>query len=579
MANTTNNNTNVPMADASTQTSPGPTGVSELFRMFPPQRPTRHFFSLPIEIQLMCLQFLCQHCVEASAGNKLAFCTDRIAHQRRLALCNFSLASRHCRNLVQPVLFHRPQVGETKRGGTGHLGTLLRLVRSMVVRPDLAAEVRTIVLNLRMDTYEMPLTKDERDLIKAAGDRLQIPLAGSMFPLIWTDTPISGPEPVNVNNSVRRRGFRRYAASLVVALAPNATALDILNCSGRLNFEFRSLMLSGNTELTNNLKLKRLRVEGFSDGCKRSLAETSPFFRLAPITELVVAHPRFFIRPGLAGPDDASFPVEMLASLRRLDLFDVKLTAADFKAAMQCCPKLEWLTYLDFRRFWPSQEEDPNFVPEWFPVTPREISQILSSSPIRHTLKTLMIECPRELEAEHSPGTIGSLQALTKLQFLVIGGNAISGNYTSAANPDWTPEHDASLFNLLPVGLLRLFVFNVWYREGNIPRQEIKALVDTLSEDIQRERELTGFLRPVSFGHVGLGTAYPRFNRHCTGWRGHDEPLCFFDGIQGENCPGRCARQRRRLRGACGKGTVTLHGSAMFLLPACVCSGVSPLFP
>jgi hypothetical protein len=516
MANT---NTNVPAADASPQTAPGPTGVSDLFRMFPPPRPTRHFLSLPIEIQLICLQFLCPHCIEAaSGGDKLAFCTDQTAHQRRLALYSFSLASRECRRLAQPILFHRPQVGETERGGTGDLGTLLRLVRSMVMRPDLAANVKTIVLNLRMDIYEMPLTKDERDMIKAAGDRLQIPLAGSMFPLTWTDTPVSGPEPVNVNNSVSRMGFRRYAACLVVALASNATALDILNCSGRLHFEFRSLMLWGNTELTNNLKLKRLRIEGFSAGRKRSLAEISPFFRLAPITELIVAHLRFFIRPGLAGPDDASFPVEMFASLRRLDLFDVKMTAVDFKAAMQCCPKLEWLTYLDFRRFWPGLEVNPNFVPGWFPVTPREISQILSSSPIRHTLRTLMIECPRELEAEHSPGTIGSLQALTKLQFLIIGGNAMSGNYTSAADPGWTPEHDPRLFNLLPVGLLRLFIFNLWYREGNIPRQEIKALVETLSEDIQRERELTGFLRPVRFGHVGLGTTYPRFHLLMPSW-------------------------------------------------------------
>ena len=200
--------------------------------MFPPPPPTRHFFSLPIEIQLMCLQCLCPHCIEANSPTKLAFCPDGLACQRRLALYNFSLASRHARSLAQPILFHRTQVGETKMGGVGHLGTLLRLVRSMVMRPDLAAEVRTIVLNLRMETYEMPLTMNERDMIKAAGDRLRIPLAGSMNPLTWAETPVSGPEPVNANNAVSRKGFRRYAASLTVALASNATTLDILNCSG-----------------------------------------------------------------------------------------------------------------------------------------------------------------------------------------------------------------------------------------------------------------------------------------------------------------------------------------------------------
>jgi len=173
-------------------------------------------------------------------------------------------------------------------------------------------------------------------------------------------------------------------------------------------------MLWGNTELTNNLKIKRLRVEG-ANRCNRSLAEVASFFRLAPITELVMAHPRFFVRPGLPSPDDPSFPVERFASLKRLDLFDMNMKPADFKAAMQRCPNLQCLTYLAFRPLWPSPEVNPNFVPRWFPVTPREISQILSTSPVRHTLRTLIIECPRELKAEHSPGTIGNLQVPTSI--------------------------------------------------------------------------------------------------------------------------------------------------------------------
>lgn len=518
MANTTNNNMDAPLADASTKTGPGPTGATNLLSRLPQPRIFRHFFSLPIEIQLMCLEFLCPHCRETDSVGKLAFVLDSGACQRRLALRNFSLASRQCRRLAQPILFHRPQVGKTTRKGGANLGTLLRLTRSMVMRPDLAAEVRTIVLNLRMDTYEMPLTMADREMIKAAGDRLLIPLAGSMSPLTWTHTPVSGPEPANVNNSIGSMGFRRYASALVVALAFNATSLDILNCAGRLDHEFRSLVLWGNTQLTNKLKLKRLRVEGSRPGCKRSIAEAAPFFRLSPgITDLVVAHPRWFIRPGPAGPDEPAFPVSMFGSLRRLDLFDVQLKTSDFQAAIDCCPRLECLSYLAYRWVF-LDPEDPNFVPEWLPVTPREISHILSTSPVRHTLRVLMIECPREFEAEQSPGTIGSLEALTKLELLVIGGNAVSGNYTSDAAPDWTPDHDPRLINLLPVGLLRLCIFNVWYCAPPIPGQEIPALVKTLKEDVDREAELTGVRRPLGFGYVGVGTKDLRFHLLMPSW-------------------------------------------------------------
>lgn len=513
-----NNNTDASLADASTQTGPGFTGATNLSSRFPQLRTFRHFFSLPMEIQLMCLEHLCPQCRETDSTGKLAFCLDSVACQRRLALRNFSLASRQCRSLAQPILFHRPQIGVTTRGGGANLGTLLRLVRSMVMRPDLAAEVKTIVLNLRMETYEMPLTMADRDMIKAAGDRLLIPLAGSMSPLTWAHTPVSGPEPTDVNNSVNCMGFRRYASALVVALAFNATTLDILNCAGRLDHEFRSLVLWGNTQLTNQLKLKRLRVEGSRPGCKRSIAEVAPYFRLAPgITDLVVAHPRWFIRPGPAGPDEPAFPVSMFGSLKRLDLFDVQLKTSDFQAAIDCCPRLECLSYLAYR-FVYLDPEDPNFVPEWLPVTPREISHILSTSPVRHTLRVLMIECPREVEAWQSPGTIGNLRALTKLQLLVIGGNAVSGNYKSDEAPDWTPEHDPRLFNLLPVGLLRLCIFNVVYCALPLSGQEISALVKTLKEDIDREAELTGVRRPLGCGYVGVGTKDPRFTLMMPSW-------------------------------------------------------------
>src|SRR6187551_3097643 len=80
------------------------------------------------------------------------------------------------------------------------LGSLPRLLRTIFMRPNLAAQVRIIALNLNMGKFEVPLTQDERRMIMDTADRLQISFPQHLFGgnvAWWTAEPVPLPRGWN----------------------------------------------------------------------------------------------------------------------------------------------------------------------------------------------------------------------------------------------------------------------------------------------------------------------------------------------------------------------------------------------
>jgi hypothetical protein len=450
--------------------------------------PTFRLFDLPIELQIMCLQSLCDHCREINGD--LLCCTywNVCNFECPRALARFCLASRYCQSLAQPILYHRVQVGPMGwRLGHSKLGPLLRLLRTIVTRPDLAAQVRIMALNLDINRFEMPLTQDERRMIMDSADQLQISFPASMGrsqKYSWIDVPDT--LPIDYYHGFLLDQFRGYSASILIALALNATTLDIHDCSSRLD---RILEPLERAAVPNRLKLRlrRLRI-GNELELDKSLAEVAFFFRVAPITELTMVKAEYFFCQN-PFPFPIRQPVEALASLKRLDLIEGELNADNFRSVVQHCPNLEHLAFLSRERRWTA--------------TPREISQILSYSPLRHKLKTLSLERFRDLDTAE---TIGTLHALTALERLIIGGNALLGGSTDPTNPNLQHEHgegDTRLSNILPPNLLHLDMFNLGPRGARVAQ-----LLADYKADVAREREQTGLRHPRALKAIGLDYLY-----------------------------------------------------------------------
>ncbi|KAK1833419.1 hypothetical protein QBC39DRAFT_346017 [Podospora conica] len=213
----------------------------------------------------------------------------------------------------------------------------------------------------------------------------------------------------------------------------------------------------------------------------------------------------------------AALAAPSFSGLRHLDLFDVNMYRDDFLNAMTWCTNLERLSILLHRPRWtpgpgPYAPWLGYFPPTMDIVTPFDVATILSQSPARATLRTLIIEYPRECEFVMWPGNIGDLRALTRLETLVIGGNALFGSYPD--EPEWVVTWGTLDFDRLrmrlPLNLQELHVFNLAYRPGDDGRQELQSAVDVLvANDL-----LEGIVRPlkVVVHEDDPDATSPRFN-------------------------------------------------------------------
>ena len=253
--------------------------------------PSPSLLGLPSDILGHVCAALCPHCTRPATA--AASCDRRGIR----ALASLSRTCKALRDVAQPVLSH-------DLNPRSHI----RLIRTLLARPDLAACARTLC----NDGCLADLRDDDHPILEAAAARLGIAL-----PEGWEL------EPDDNADAVQSRVF-----DVLLALVPG---LDTLGYTRYMNLTPTELLVGSDTALPS---LRRLHVSYWDTEGGFDLGECRELLRLAPSLEYLGARMCYAVRPGLA-----------LANVRALHLQYSYLGVQDLQDAVRACPLLEEFSY------------------------------------------------------------------------------------------------------------------------------------------------------------------------------------------------------------------------------------------
>ncbi|KAK1997032.1 hypothetical protein LX36DRAFT_90612 [Colletotrichum falcatum] len=335
---------------------------------------TKVMGSLPSELIQQICGVLCYHCQHHGAF-PTTDSSDARASKRTLShLCR---VSRRIHVVAQPFLFHYYTTDNLPRehhcGTQAHVGEvpsgedkLPEFLRSIISRPDLASQVRTLLL---VETDEISgCTPDLAQLLSNATKRLVIPEHVSaqecLQTKIWQDF-LGKPQTLM---RIQRRRIHHWLEELAVLLSPNLERLFIARDS-LVQYEHIK------DSRASFPALKTIAIGGVSKN--QHIHEASVLFEAAPNIESLYSL-RCSLFDGV-GPWTTAKPWNLkLQAVRRLVLNDIGLE--DLELLVNCCPNLQQLEVLAAKIHLTSG------VSYW------NVTKLLQAlEPVRHTLRRLRL--------------------------------------------------------------------------------------------------------------------------------------------------------------------------------------------
>ncbi|KAK2024576.1 hypothetical protein LX32DRAFT_94849 [Colletotrichum zoysiae] len=404
--------------------------------------------SLPSElIEKLCF-FLCYHCQHDGAFPTTGSGDARMSKRSLSHLCR---VSRRIYAIAQPILFHYYTTDNLPRGHhcgnqacagevPGEKDMLPEFLRSIISRPDLASQVKTLLL---VETDEISgCTPDLAQLLSKTTKRLgaaeHAPTQEYLQTKIWQG--FSG-QPRTLMR-IQRRRIHHWLEELAVLLSPNIERLFIARDSF---VHYEHIEDSG----ASFPALKTITINGVSKN--QHVHEASALFKAAPNLESLSS-----LRCSLFGgisPWAMARPWNLkLQTVRRLALNDIGLE--DLELLVKCCPVLQQLEVLVTKIHLTSG------VSYW-----NDAKLLQALEPVRHTLRKLRLSCSSiETYEEDSRSNIGgiswSFRQFDQLEELSLDQTAIeSFSQTTPIEENVAP--DRSWIKILPPSVSKVQLLQV----------------------------------------------------------------------------------------------------------------------
>ncbi|KAK1977204.1 hypothetical protein LZ30DRAFT_732366 [Colletotrichum cereale] len=408
---------------------------------------TKVMASLPSELIEQICSLLCFHCQHKGAFPTAESSDARVSKTTLSHLCR---VSRRICVVAQPFLFHYYTTDNLPRhhcSTRAHVDEIPRendklpeFLRSIINRPDLASQVKTLQL---VETDEISgCTPDLAQLLgkttKTLGAAKHAPTQEYLQAKIWQG--FSG-QPQTLMR-IQRRKIHHWLEELAVLLSPSLERLFIARDSF---VHYEHIKDSG----ASFPKLKMIAIRGVSKN--QHVHEASVLFRAAPNLEILYSL-QCSLFDGL-GPWTMAKPwILKLQSVRRLVLNDIGLE--DLELLVNCCPSLQQLEVLATKIHLTSG------VSYW------NVAKLLQAlQPVRHKLRKLRLSCsPTQKHAEDSRLSVNeiswSFRQFDQLEELSFDQTAIESLSRTTSIEDNTAS-DWSLIEMFPPSVRKVQILQV----------------------------------------------------------------------------------------------------------------------
>ncbi|KAL7786749.1 hypothetical protein V8C37DRAFT_391585 [Trichoderma ceciliae] len=404
--------------------------------------------TLPNEILFDICASQCRHCSGTEAWPNSQF--DR---RHKSDLASLSQTCRRLRDIAQPLLYHDI-----------HAGDMMPLLRTVIARPDLAAQIRGLCNN--ESEVSRPLAEDLM-MLEAEARRLGIRDEDKWVELMLNDDT--------------ERGI--WLLELTLSHLPNAEALTITLPYG---YEYGFGNLFKRSVVMGSVKRLSL-CHWDNDGCAVDLGRLGDFLAMMPCLESLEVN--------LCGGATQHLP---LAELRSLVFTQSNISAASLKRLVSSCPKLESFEYWSPGMLRSIGEADEEAEFTW-----GQAQRILHQR--RKTLKHLNLEFGNAFvnlatEPLRAEDYLGSLRDFEGLEILLVRTTSF-GVGDEDGNVPLFPASAQHLVDMLP-GSLTILGFcgshEQWHgaerlaqaiREGHFAKLQ-RVLLDQGEQDLGVSREI-----------------------------------------------------------------------------------------